>query len=149
MSRVAMITLRFTGIFAGLACSAAYAFLVLPLNETIVHYKWCALEFLTAYFLMTTGLVVFPRVRKFDLAIYCWVIVAAALLGQFFLSGFHLIAIPRMPQGLSGGMGILSAILPMYLVEIRGDARERRRNSKIITTRKSLTSIEAPSLLHH
>ncbi len=149
MSRAAIITLRVIAMAIAVVLCTIYVGLVLPLNENIVNFKLCVLECLGTYLLMTLALVVFPRIRKSDLAILCWAIVASQLCAQLGLAHFHLVAVPRLSQGLSGMMGIFSSILPMCLVNIRGDARERRRNTGLIIARKTVTSVDIPRLIQH
>ena len=136
MSRTTIIAIRYSSLAMVIGMSAVYLSAVLPIDENMMDLKTCIIFFLGTYFLMTAGLLVFNRLRKFDIALMCWAALSIIVVSQFGLYKIGLTAQPHTAELAAGVMGILASLLPVCVANIRGEARQDRHNIKQMAVRR-------------
>lgn len=139
MSRSMLLFARCAAVFAALALGVFYVSCILPIDRNIVSMKACAGAFLGGYLAMTAALLVLPSTRKLDLGILCGVLLSLALMAQLGLFALHRAPMPHLSEAMSGGMGILASVLPVYIASVRRQAREKRSVSQWVAARKMVS----------
>lgn len=136
MSRTSVIAIRYSSLVLAIGLSAIYLSVVLPIDRNMMDLKACIIFFLATYFLMTGGLLVFNRLRKFDIALICWAALSTIIMCQLGLYEIGLTSLPTTAEPISGVMGIMASLLPVCVANIRGEARQDRHNIKQMAVRR-------------
>jgi hypothetical protein len=147
MPRSTVIFIRYLALAGALSLSGIYLKLSLPMDGNVISLKACIVAFLGTYLTMTTGLLLFNRLRKFDIALICWAALSGAMLIQHTLAYISLSPIAHISEAISGVMGILACLLPLCVATIRGEARGDRQSKKYIEAR-SMVTVSTPALRH-
>jgi hypothetical protein len=140
MSRTTVIAIRYSSLAIALGLSAIYLKLVLPMDQNVMDLKASVIFFIGTYLLMTSGLLVFNRLRKFDIASICWAALSGVVICQLGAYKLGLAPTPHLAELISGVMGILASLLPVCVANIRGESRGDHYVTKYLRVRHMVTA---------
>lgn len=140
MPRSSLNSIKYFILVAGVLATFVYGAWLVKHDRNVIDGGESAVAFVTAYLLCSILLLVLNGLRKSDVAVFTYTLTMMALNGQILVAEHGLAPFPYFATAAAAIIGMLAAIIPLYISNVRQAAQFRRASDSV--SRKSLSGLQ-------
>lgn len=140
MPRSQLNTIKYFIIVTAILATGSYGLWLTGHDRILVDATQSVIAFVTTYLLCSILLLALNGIRKSDVALITYTLTMMALNGQILLAQNGLLDYPYFATAGSSFIGMLAAIAPIYISNVRQAAQHRRAADRV--SRNSLSGLK-------